>query len=543
MANVDYTNKYFLIIDNIKPSHDILKKFAMSLTDKQVDATYYAKDVIPLCLEKEYDVIFLGYDLGEKQKNGQQLLEELRLSEVISRHCIVIMITAEVSQSMVLAALEHKPDSYLCKPYTVSELNKRLNNCAQKKGAMRAIYNALEDENKSLVITLVNQTLEKNTIYTTECLGIKSRQLFELQEFEQARKIYIAYQDEKNCTWANIGLGKIALQENNLANAEAIFKNIIDLHPFYLPGYDWLATTYTKKYNNIFAEETLKQALKLSPRSVLRLKKYAGLCFENEHFENATGAYGQVYALAVNSVHHDPENALLFAKSLANYSTELPLNEAIKMNNKAFTMFSQVNKSFNQADIKIQSYLLSACLLENVHDYMVAKNKLEQGLQLLDVERYNININGLRNIASSLTKLNRNSKAKQLLIAANQQEANEVSSSAKIGELSGAQLNVSYTVKAQKALAIAKEHFESKNYDDAIESLTQALILFPNHHSIKINLLQVLLAAYEKDTFRFEQLTQAKKIILELISMSKKNEEYSRFQKMKKKYQQLVAGI
>ena len=111
MTNIDYTNKYFLVIDNIKPSHDILKKFAMSLTTKQVDSTHYATDVIPLCLEKEYDVILLGYDLGEKQKNGQQLLEELRLSEVISRHCIVIMITAEVSQAMVLAALEHKPES------------------------------------------------------------------------------------------------------------------------------------------------------------------------------------------------------------------------------------------------------------------------------------------------------------------------------------------------------------------------------------------------------------------------------------------------
>ena len=75
MLNIDYSNKKFLIIDSIKPSHDILKKFAMSLTTKQIDSIHYAQNVISLCLEKQYDVIFLGYDLGEKQKNDNKSLK------------------------------------------------------------------------------------------------------------------------------------------------------------------------------------------------------------------------------------------------------------------------------------------------------------------------------------------------------------------------------------------------------------------------------------------------------------------------------------
>ena len=55
----------FLIVDNIKPSHDILKKFALDLSNVRVDATQYAQDVIPICLENRYDIILLGYDLGD----------------------------------------------------------------------------------------------------------------------------------------------------------------------------------------------------------------------------------------------------------------------------------------------------------------------------------------------------------------------------------------------------------------------------------------------------------------------------------------------
>lgn len=192
MPNINYSNKNFLIIDNIKPSHDILKKFAMTLTTKQVDSTHYAQNVISLCLEKQYDIIFLGYDLGDKQKNGQQIPEQLRIGEVISRHCVVIIITAEISQAMVLAVLEHKPDSYLCKPYSINTLHKRLNKCMIKKQSMSAIYQALENDNKSLTLTLINEALANNTPYRLECLGIKARQLFELQQFSKAEQIYLA---------------------------------------------------------------------------------------------------------------------------------------------------------------------------------------------------------------------------------------------------------------------------------------------------------------------------------------------------------------
>jgi DNA-binding response OmpR family regulator len=505
MLNINYSDKKFLIIDNIKPSHDILKKFAMTLTTKQVDSTHYAQNVISLCLEKQYDIIFLGYDLGEKHKNGQQILEELRTSEVISRHCVVIIITAEVSQEMVLAALEHKPDSYLCKPYSINALQKRLDKCMKKKQSMFPIYQALENNDKRLAVDLINEALANNTPYKIECLGIKSRQFFELQQFDQARKIYDVYQNEPNCQWANIGLGKIALKNDDLIDAETIFKNIIAKQPLYLPAYDWLAETYQKKCNNIYAEEILAQAIQLSPRSVRRLKEYAELCFDNKHFEKATGAYQHVYELAYNSIHHCPENALLFVKSLTGYSSGLPLIAAKKMNNRAFTMLSQMNKNFNQTSLRVQSYLLSACLLENIHDYTFAKTKLNQGIELLDKERKNMDIDELKDIAHSLTKLNRNNKAAQLLNSVNQQKENLTSPSGKIGALTGEQLNESYTIKAQKALAVGKELYENKEYNKAIISLTEALVLFPNHKGIKLNLLQVLLSADDYNNFMIEE--------------------------------------
>jgi DNA-binding response OmpR family regulator len=231
--------------------------------------------------EKNYDVILLGYDLGDNQKNGQQLLEELRVNRYINRHCIVILITTEVYQSMVLAALEHKPDHYLCKPYTLNELDNRLRSYLDKKKSMARIYQALDDNNAELVINRCKHALSINTPYKTECFGIISRQYFELQQYEEAKVIYLAHQNSANCQWATIGLRKVALHENKFNQAEKLFKKLINNFPLYLSSYDWLSVTYEEQLHKVLAEEILEQALLLSPRSLTRLKKYANLCIHN----------------------------------------------------------------------------------------------------------------------------------------------------------------------------------------------------------------------------------------------------------------------
>lgn len=192
---------------------------------------------------------------------------------------------------------------------------------------MYSIYHALDNNNKQLTVSLIDQALRNNTPHKIECLGIKSRQFFELRQFNKAEEIYLAYQNEPSCQYR---ARKIAFENNDLVNAESIFKNIITDLPLYLPAYDWLAETYQKNCANIFAEETLAQAIQLSPRSVRRLKQYAGICFDNKHFEKAAHAYQHIYELAYNSIHHCPENAILFVNSLAAYSANLSLIDTKK---------------------------------------------------------------------------------------------------------------------------------------------------------------------------------------------------------------------
>jgi len=535
MKTYNYQNMRFLIVDNIKPSQDILKKFVMQLTNRQVDSTHYAQDVATICQKKSYDVILLGYDLGDNQKNGQQILEELRVNNYINRHCIIILITAEISQEMVLAALEHKPDHYLCKPYSLNQLDKRLRSCRQKKRAMEYIYQALDDNNPEKVINRCKQALSVKTSYKTECLGIIARQLFELERFDEAKKIYEEHQYTANCQWATIGLGKVALHENKLNHAEALFKLLIRDSPLYLSSYDWLAVTYEAQFHYLLAEDVLEQALLLSPRSLTRLKKYAGLCIHNEHFDKATSAYESNYKLAHNSIHHCANNTIKYVQALVEHSPSLALVESKKMNSKAFSFLKKMTRDFKDIDVKIQSHLLGACLLEITKEHELANDEIIRGQNLLTLEQANIDQSKLIEISKTLKKLKKDDLASQILIVSEEVKYSELEEHNKDNR-------VNLKGKAQAAIELSLSLYAQKKYREAIHKLQEASIIFPKHIGIKFNLAQALLVSKEKEEETIEDLDKAKKLLLELARLELRNNDLERLKKMQKKYQR-IAGI
>jgi CheY-like chemotaxis protein len=536
MTNIHYNRKRFLIVENINQSRDTLKIFAHKLGAMKVDTCHHAPDVVSLCESIEFDVILLGYDLGEDKKNGQQILEELRSKHLIPRQCAIVMITAEVSQAMVLAALEHKPDDYLAKPYSLNDLNSRLKRCFNKKNAMFDIYNAMDSNDFQKVLSLCEKSIRANSIHKTECLGIKSRLYFELKQFEKASEIYVEYLGATNCQWAAIGLGKIALLEDNYDLAIDYFTDVVESYPLYLSAYDWLAQTYELNQQSHFAEEVLQKALLVSPLSVPRLKKYADICLYNENFDKATYAFSKTTDLAYHSVHKKPENTLQFVEALLEYAENLSSLEVRKLSHKAFKSLSVMLKDFNTPEIKIHSQLLVSRLHHKVKDPVLAKEALSDAEKLLDMFRYEISNAGTIAISKSLIALGKGRYADELLndLAKVNPDNTEIQST--ISTISVKPMRESDKDAAQKALEIGVNLYKTQHYSLAIDKLNKALIHFPNHMGIKLNLLQVLLVSFDKNRERLSDLEQAEEIIEKFQNIESNSEFYIRFTKLNHMY-------
>lgn len=539
MQHIDYGSKRFLIVDNIKQSRDNLKIFSYSLGVQSVDTCFHPPDLFALCESTKFDVILLGYDLGDNKKNGQQILEELRAKGNLSRSCIIIMITAEVSQAMVLAALEHKPNEYITKPYTHKDLTIRLTRCFEKNQTMQHIYAAMDANNHQRVIELCKEQIHNNSAYKHECLGITSRQHFELKEYDKAKKIYTAYLGTQNCQWAAIGLGKIAIIENDYYSAERYFKAVIDDNPFYLSAYDWLAKTYQFTNDIDKAEETLEQALLVSPRSVTRLKQYAELCINNKKLHKATNALSKTNDLAYHSIHKKPENAISFAEALIENSDNLNQYEIRKLNNKAFEVLGNMVRDFPANELKVITQFLTARLHKNANDKSLSLSALKDAERLLHRYKDEITIEGTFSIAKSLISLQRRGKAESLLDNLSQAHPDNMEILSQVVDLSDRPISEKDKAAAQNALEIGVSLYKANHYTLSIDKLNQALYHFPNHLGVKLNLLQVLLVSFEEDPKRIENFKQARILIRQFDHLSPESESYKRFLKLRNKFEAL----
>ncbi len=540
MINPVCKNKNVLIIDSIRLSREMLKNFAHSIDSTRVDTSHRAPDIISFCENVDYDVILLGYDLGENTKNGQQILEELRVKRLISRHCAVIMITAEVSQSMVLAALEHKPDEYLTKPYTLNDISTRLERCLIKKSAMFDIYSAMNANDHNTVIDLCNKTIQKNGEYKHECLGIISRQYYELREYEKAKEIYKAYEGTENCQWAIIGLSKIALKNKDYSTAKSYLNAMIDNYPYYLSAYDWLAKTYELDNEPIEAERILEKAVIISPRSVPRLKNYAERCLNNQNYEKATNAYGKTHDLAYHSVHRKPENTIRFAEALLEYSDQLSTFEVRQLNKRVFKALKKMTIDFKGSELKVLSLLLTSRLHTKVNDTSFALSSLREAERMLSAEQEMFSPSGSLAIAKSLISLDKRSLAENLIDTLAQAYPDNSKLLADISALINKPVSDKNRIEAQNALEMGVELYNTGHYIQSIDKLNHALELFPYHLGIKLNLFQVIIISMEQEIARTEDKNQINDLISEFNKLSITSESFKRYKKLRIRYDALL---
>ena len=116
-----YSNKRFLVVDDFSDFRSSVKAMLTQMGAQHIDVAASGAEAIALCGKTRYDIILHDYNLGDG-KNGQQVLEELHQRKLIGPHCIFVMVTAESSQAMVMAALEYEPDAYLTKPFNRASL-------------------------------------------------------------------------------------------------------------------------------------------------------------------------------------------------------------------------------------------------------------------------------------------------------------------------------------------------------------------------------------------------------------------------------------
>ncbi|HEX8404187.1 MAG TPA: response regulator [Duganella sp.] len=272
-GGIDWAEKRYLLVDDFVGIRQLLRESLRNLGAKHIDQAASGGEAIVLLSKTRYDVVMCDYNLGDG-KNGQQVLEEARLRNLMLPSSVWLMVSAEKSVESVMGAAEHQPDAYIIKPITEGVLLTRLNRVWTRKQIFREIDQAFADKDYLRAARLCEEQIGHHPLHAIDLQRMRATLLLKSGVPEQARAVYEKVLEERDYNWARCGLGKIRLSAGELESAQLMFQAVIADNRFYIDAFDQLARLFQLQGKHEEAFGVLEKAAKLSPNSVPRQRAF-----------------------------------------------------------------------------------------------------------------------------------------------------------------------------------------------------------------------------------------------------------------------------
>lgn len=302
-----------LIVEDSAEARGMMRGFMRDLGVETIDLAVSGQEAIEYLKSRPYDIVLCDYNLG-KGKDGQQVLEEARFSDYLSYRSVFIMVTAETTVEMVMGALEYQPDNYLSKPFTKTELQRRLERAVATKIEYKNMEQAFAAKEFEKTIGLCQQKVNQGN--ANRAWRLMGESLLALKRFAEAEAMYRRVLKDRELPWAKIGLGRSLYYLNSLDEAEKIFLDLVKEQPNVTESYDWLAKIQVGKGDKRLAQDTLEAACQRSPKAVQRQMELGKLAMQNRSYLVAEKAHRKAIILSADSCYRSADSYLSYVRAL-----------------------------------------------------------------------------------------------------------------------------------------------------------------------------------------------------------------------------------
>lgn len=504
---------------------------------QKIDTSSTAEDAITKCTYDSYDVILCDFNLGGG-KNGQQILEELRIKKRLKHIHSFVMITAETAKDVVLGTREYQPDGYIAKPITRTVLEQRLGHILTQQKILKPINKEIDLENYTKAITLCQLELEDNTKYKSWCYQTLAKLYNLLGDTSNASKIYTDVLASREIPWARLGMGQVLNQEQNYEEAKDCLLEVIKSNPNMVEAYDSLSQSYLKLGQRTEAQEALQEAANLSPRIIPRQEQLGTICLNNQDIEAASNAYRHAVQYAENSIHESAEHYLDLGRCLSDLSEGDTSESGKNKASEAVRILEQASDKFsNNEEASLNATLIAARVLSGQGNQQAADDKLHQAECMIEEENISAFV-GLE-LAKTLYSMNQPERSEKLLIELSTKFADDPSIISKIESLLDEPEGLKARKQAKELNKSGITLFEQGKLTDAIGAFRDASLLTPKHAALNLNIVQVIIKQYKK-TPDSKLLSEAKSSLERIKHIPEQHNQFKRFKHLEDVIHKLV---
>lgn len=488
MAYGGYSKLKVLIVDDFDNFRMAVSKMLQEYGARDVDTVSNGRQALQQCSDNQYDLILCDYNLGTG-KNGQQVLEELRHRRLLAPHCLFVLVSAESSKNVVMAAYDYEPDDYLAKPVTTRALRQRLDRLLQRRDTLAPIHEARESGDFDTAIALCQQHISANTRYAGICQKLLGNLCCQRGDYAQAEEVYQTVLAQRSLDWALVGMAEVKRAQGNILSAQQWLEEARTVNPLYMKAYDVHADILQEQGSSERLQKVLMESAETSPLSILRQQKLADVATANNDLAVAADAYKRSVRLSEHSCFERADDYLNLGRSVASL-WEQDREQAKSFSRDAVKALVEYDQRFAKSpELKAQRMLVECQLAAGQGDTLKSERLLaeaEEELESIPLGSLDIDIERVQ----AYHAIGQKEKAQTFLRELVQRYEGDEEQLQRLDRL----LEVPASKKNRKLVTEINRTgiacYEGGQYAEAIEHFSLALRKFPYHLGIRLNMAQ-----------------------------------------------------
>jgi tetratricopeptide (TPR) repeat protein len=437
-------------------------------------------------------MILCDNNLG-KGKSGQQVLEELRSTDNPCSDSLFILVSAENSKGTIMAAYDYEPDAYLAKPITPKALDQRLGRLIEQRVELKAIHAAQKSGDDQLAITLCKELVASGSRYANACQKLLGQLYLKKNDLAAAEAVYRAVLDNRELEWAQLGMVKTKLAQNDLLGAQQWLENILQANPLCMKGYDLQAELFKLQNDSEGLQNILQKATDISPLSILRQQALGDIAQQNNDLVTAANALKRAVKLGENSCFDKAEIHSLFAQTTIDlFSIDKEL--AKPLIREAITCINNLEENFGKKNLrKVESLLLESQLQVCAGDQRRAQDALVSAQSSLgntkDEDALSVQIELVR----TLRLIGKADEAQQLLGDLLHRYAGKEEQLQRLDVLLDEPRSEKNKLMVAEINKKGIAFYNAKDFAAAADAFKTALQKLPNHVGLRLNYVQAMI--------------------------------------------------
>lgn len=543
---MQFSNKQVLIVEDQRPFLLLLKGLMHSMGASDVVTKSSAEQAVSLCKKHKFDIVICDLHLGADNKNGYELIEELRTRRLISPTSVFILISADSARPVVLGSIERRPDDFLIKPFSQVQLKSRIVRAWQKRQFLQQAFSLVEQGEINSAIDHIEALLDAPSHYKGHCEQLLVELYWRIEQPDKALDVLHDYIDGKPVLWAQIAIGKTYLLLKEYEKAILIAKRTLKRNRFNADAHDILAQAHQATTAGDKALDAIKEAIKLSPYSLPRHFKACEIGRQNDDLVLAASSSQAIWDLSKRTVHKTSLHWCGIIRSLldvAEFADDK--RQRNKYQQEALLTLQRgkfdehLQKMDRDFDVDIFGTIVNARISAIDGKLIDAKRHLTTSQTLLDDKYTEVPTAFIPDSINVMYKLGEFDDALQLnaLLTSRQDELDQNS----LNMLDAQALNVQKNLASyQQFNREGIQHYQQQDYERAKASFALAQGFAPVNTGVALNLLQCLLQiAIKEDKAEMKLINECKRLFKLIDDMSLKapyKEKYTNLRDELSKY-------